>query len=103
MQGRDQIFINMEEISTMLKPEVILVTGAAESIVSEITRLLASINVKQLILLDNAETPMHDLRLEMEDRFPFLNFVPIIDDVWMQSLHDILKYVLPRLDPVTGR
>ena len=88
--GRDQIYINMEEISTMLKPEVILVTGAAGSIGSEITRLLASINVKQLILFDNAETPMHDLRLEMEDRFPFLNFVPIIGDVRMQSRLDFV-------------
>ena len=83
--GRDQILINMDEIAVMLKNEVILVTGAAGSIGSEITRQLASIGVKQLILFDNAETPMHDLRLELEDKQPRLHFVRIIRDVRMNS------------------
>lgn len=94
--GRDQILINMDEIAVMLKNEVILVTGAAGSIGSEITRQLASIGVKQLILFDNAETPMHDLRLELEDKQPRLDFVPIIGDVRMNSR---LEYVFNKYSP----
>lgn len=93
---RDQISINMEEIERMLKQDVILVTGAAGSIGSEITRLLASMDVKQLILFDNAETPMHDLRLEMEDRYPQLNFVPIIGDIRVKSR---LEFVFKKYAP----
>lgn len=93
--GREQISINMDEISSVLKEEVILVTGAAGSIGSEICRLLASIRVKQLILFDNAETPMHDLRLEIQDRYPMQSFVPIIGDVRIKSRLEFVftKYV----------
>ena len=48
---------------------------------SELCRQLATLGVKQLILFDNAETPLHNIRLELEDRFPELNFVPVIGDV----------------------
>ena len=94
--GREQISINMDEISSVLKEEVILVTGAAGSIGSEICRLLASIRVKQLILFDNAETPMHDLRLEIQDRYPMQSFVPIIGDVRIKSR---LEFVFTKYAP----
>ena len=42
---------------------------------------MATFGIRQLILFDNAETPMHEIRLEMEDRFPDLKFVPVIGDV----------------------
>ena len=61
--------------------KVVLVTGAAGSIGSELCRQLATFGIKQLILFDNAETPMHNLRLELEGRFPGLSFVPVIGDV----------------------
>ena len=79
--GRQEIKISMDEIITHFKDKVVLVTGAAGSIGSELCRQLATFGIKQLVLFDNAETPMHNLRLELEQRFPRLDFVPVIGDV----------------------
>ena len=91
--GRQEIKINMEEIIGNFSGKVVMVTGAAGSIGSELCRQLATFGVEQLILFDNAETPLHNIRLELEDRFPELNFVPVIGDVRS----------LPRLDMVFRR
>ena len=79
--GRQEIKINMEEIVNNFKGKEVMVTGAAGSIGSELCRQLASFGIKQLVLFDNAETPMHNLRLELEQRFPHLDFIPVIGDV----------------------
>ena len=79
--GRQEIKISMDEIIANFKDKVVMVTGAAGSIGSELCRQLATFGIKQLVLFDNAETPMHNLRLELEQRFPRLDFVPIIGDV----------------------
>lgn len=79
--GRDEIQLNIEDIKANFGGKVVMVTGAAGSIGSELVRQLATFGVRQLILYDNAETPMHNLRLELEERFPDLDFVPVIGDV----------------------
>lgn len=79
--GREEIRISMDEIRANFKDKVVLVTGAAGSIGSELCRQLASFDVRKIVLYDNAETPMHYIRLELEERFPRLDFVPIIGDV----------------------
>jgi len=79
--GRDEIAISMDKIKERFSGKVVMVTGAAGSIGSELCRQLARIGVKKLILYDNAETPMHNLRLEFDDKFPQLNYVPVIGDV----------------------
>ena len=79
--GRDEIKISMEAIRENFKDKVVMVTGAAGSIGSELCRQLAGFGVKKLILFDNAETPMHNIRLELEEKFPSLTFVPVIGDV----------------------
>ncbi len=86
--GRDEIEINIREIQENFAGKVVMVTGAAGSIGSELCRQLAGFGVKQLVLYDNAETPMHNLRLELEERFPKLDFVPIIGDVRLLSRLD---------------
>ncbi len=78
---RPEIIIDMEEVKSMLRNKTILVTGAAGSIGSEICRQLVKVGASSIILFDSAETPMHNLRLEMEDRFPYQRFTPIIGDV----------------------
>lgn len=85
---RPEIKISMKEIIENFQGKTVMVTGAAGSIGSELTRQLASFGVKELILFDNAETPMHNLRLELEEKFPELSFIPVIGDVRQ----------LPRLD-----
>ena len=79
--GRQEIQISLDEIKSYFKNKVVLVTGAAGSIGSELVRQLATFGVSKLILYDNAETPMHNLRLELEDKFKDLKFVPVIGDV----------------------
>lgn len=78
---REEIKISMEEIIANFKDKTIMVTGAAGSIGSELCRQLATFGIKELVLFDNAETPMHNLRLELEEKFSDLKFVPIIGDV----------------------
>ena len=78
---RQEITINMKEIEDNFHGKTVMVTGAAGSIGSELCRQLAGFGIKELILYDNAETPMHNLRLELEENFPDLKFVPIIGDV----------------------
>ena len=65
--GREEITINMEEIADFLNNKVVMVTGAAGSIGSELCRLVSSFNIKELVLVDNAETPLHNIQLEMID------------------------------------
>jgi FlaA1/EpsC-like NDP-sugar epimerase len=79
--GREEIKISLVAIENNFRGQTVLVTGAAGSIGSELCRQLAGFGVGRLILFDNAETPMHNLRLELEEHFPKLSFVPIIGDV----------------------
>ena len=88
--GRDEIKISMKEIVENFNGKTVMVTGAAGSIGSELCRQLASFGPKKLILFDNGETPMHNLRLELEERYRNLDFIPIIGDVRQE----------PRLDYV---
>lgn len=79
--GRPEIKISMNEIIANFQGKTIMVTGGAGSIGSELCRQLATFGIKELILFDNAETPMHNIRLELEERFPELEFTPVIGDV----------------------
>lgn len=94
--GRDEIEINLDEISELLKDKVILVTGAAGSIGSEICRQLTHFPIKKLICFDSAETPMHNLRLELDEKYPDLKFVPLIGDV---RSPDRVDYVFRKWHP----
>lgn len=86
--GRDEIKISLDEIKKNFKDKVIMVTGAAGSIGSELCRQLAGFGVKKLVLFDNGETPMHNLRLELEEKYPELQYVPIIGDVRLERRLD---------------
>lgn len=79
--GRAEIKISMDEIIANFRDKTVMVTGAAGSIGSELCRQLARFGIRRLIMYDNAETPLHNVRLEFEEKFPTLDFVPIIGDV----------------------
>ena len=91
--GRAEININMNEIESVLSGRTVLVTGAAGSIGSELCRQVAKFDVKRLILFDSAETPMHNIRLELEARFPELEFVPVVGDVRIRERVDMVYRV----------
>lgn len=86
--GRPEIKISLDEIVAAFRGKTILVTGAAGSIGSELCRQLASFGIGQLILFDNSETPMHNIRLELEEKYPDLKFVPVIGDVRLNARLD---------------
>lgn len=67
---RNQINVDLDAISNVLKGKSILITGAAGSIGSEIVKQVAEFGPSQLILVDQAETPLHDIRLMMARKFP---------------------------------
>lgn len=79
--GREEIKISMDKVVDNFNNRVVLVTGAAGSIGSEICRQIASFGPRKLLLFDNGETPMHNLRLELEESYPNLDFLPVIGDV----------------------
>lgn len=67
---RDTIEVNMDAIGSLLKGKKILITGAAGSIGSEMVRQIAIYHPAEMILIDQAETPMHDISLMMSKQFP---------------------------------
>lgn len=67
---REPIIINNEQISSELTGKRILITGAAGSIGSEIVRQALSFNPEMVVLCDQAESPLHEMQLEMEEKFP---------------------------------
>lgn len=67
---RKKIEVDMEAIGKMLKGKRILITGAAGSIGSEMVRQVAKFAPEEVVLIDQAETPMHDIRLMMANQYP---------------------------------
>ena len=94
--GRPEIEISLDEIKANFRGNTVLVTGSAGSIGSELCRQLATFGVKELVLFDNAETPMHNFRLEFEERFPDVPFTPVIGDVRIPAR---LDYVFRKFHP----
>lgn len=82
---RDKIEIDMEAIGKMLRGKCILITGAAGSIGSEIARQVALFRPSHLILTDQAETPMHDVRLFMAQSHRDLHVETIVTSICNQE------------------
>ena len=78
---RPKIDICSDKIEKQLKSKVVLISGAAGSIGSEIVRQVIKYEPKLIILLDQAESPMHTLRLGLEEEFPNQNFCIFLGDV----------------------
>lgn len=83
---RDKIEVDMEAIGNQLRDKVILITGAAGSIGSEIVRQVAKFNPQKMILIDHAETPMHDIRLMMASQFAYISSESIVASITNQEL-----------------
>jgi FlaA1/EpsC-like NDP-sugar epimerase len=88
--GRETITLDLEKIGKGLKGKTILVTGAAGSIGSEIVRQLTKYNSKQLILIDQAETPSFYLNNELKDKFSSCRYHLIIGDVTNEPKMDYI-------------
>lgn len=84
--ARPEINISLNVIAEEVKGKKILVTGAAGSIGSEIVKQLAQFSPTCIICLDQAETPLNDLDIELKKNYPFLNFTSIIGDIRNQKI-----------------
>lgn len=82
---REKIEINLDSVKELLAGRVILITGAAGSIGSEIVRQVAQFNPQRLMLIDQAETPLHDIRLMMAKQWPDLDAQTIVADICMKE------------------
>lgn len=98
--GRDEIKLNMEEISDDLNGKTILVTGAGGSIGSEITRQLMRFSPKKILLLGHGENSIYQIHRELVNTYKEKNteFVPIIADIQdRERLEDIMKLHHPNI------
>lgn len=93
---RDEISIDMESVGTMLQGKRILITGSAGSIGSEMVRQIAKYSPAELILIDSAETPQHDIRLMMAKQFPEIKAETIVTTICSKSrMEHVFKTYLP--------
>ena len=93
---RDEISIDMESVGTMLHGKRILITGSAGSIGSEMVKQIAKYSPAELILIDSAETPQHDIRLMMAKQFPEIKAETIVTTICSKSrMEHIFKTYLP--------
>ncbi|WP_278372125.1 polysaccharide biosynthesis protein [Segatella bryantii] len=82
---RAQIHVDLKSIGLMLQDKKILVTGSAGSIGSEIVRQIAKFKPAELMLIDQAETPQHDIRLMMNHRFPHVKAKTVVTSICNQE------------------
>lgn len=93
---RDEISIDMESVGAMLYGKRILITGSAGSIGSEMVRQIAKYSPAELILIDSAETPQHDIRLMMAKQFPEIKAETIVTTICSKSrMEHVFKTYLP--------
>ncbi|MEO6306139.1 MAG: nucleoside-diphosphate sugar epimerase/dehydratase [Bacteroidia bacterium] len=93
---RDPIKLDDDIINTQLKNKIILITGAAGSIGSELARQCANYSPKKIYLLDQAESPLHELDLEFAEKFKDTAFEVVMADI---RNHERLKHVFNSFKP----
>lgn len=95
---RPPIRINNAHICDDLCGKRILITGAAGSIGSEVVRQVLKYEPQMLILCDQAESPMHEIQLEIEERFPSSNVNIVIADIRnLERMHRVFNDFRPEL------
>lgn len=83
--GREPVHLELPELARDLEGKVVLITGAAGSIGSELARQVALHRPRRLILLDQAESPLYFVELELRERHPSLELVPVVGDILDQA------------------
>ena len=87
---REKIEVDMPSIGRMLESKTILITGAAGSIGSEMVRQIAKFYPKEMILIDQAETPMHDVRLYMATKHPEIKCQTIVGSICNETQMEMI-------------
>ena len=93
---RAEIQVDMEANGAQFRNKVIMITGAAGSIGHELVRQIAVYKPKKLVLIDQAETPMHDVRLEMMQKFPYIDAQTVVTSITkIRHMRSIFKEARP--------
>lgn len=93
---RDEIKVDLESLGKMLKNKCVLITGSAGSIGSEIVRQVADFKPSELVLIDSAETPQHDIRLMMAKQYPNIKAETIVTTICSKTrMENIFKTYHP--------
>ena len=87
---RDEIHVDMDSVGSELKGKCIMITGSAGSIGSEMVRQIADYKPSELVLVDQAETPQHDVRLMMEKMWPDIKTHTIVASICQQEYMDVI-------------
>ena len=94
--SRDEIIVDMESVGRQLGGKRILVTGAAGSIGSEIVRQVAQFKPAAMMLIDQAETPEHDIRLMMKKDYPDVKAQTVVTSICKQ---DRMEAIFSEFEP----
>ena len=93
---REKIEVDMERVGQMLKGRRILITGAAGSIGSEMVRQIVTCGPSELVLVDLAETPMHDLRMFLSNHYPDIKSLTVVANICNPSrMEELFKEFRP--------
>jgi|SRR6056297_3234725 len=93
---REPIILDEKQIKKQILNQVVLVTGAAGSIGSEIVRQLINYNPKKILLYDHAETPLYDIELSLKEKLNFNNYDIIVGSITDQNR---LNFVFEKFHP----
>ncbi|MDF2436842.1 MAG: polysaccharide biosynthesis protein [Bacteroidota bacterium] len=95
---RDAIQLDKENISKQFHGKTILITGAAGSIGSEIVRQVIKFHPKKIVLLDQAESPLYDLELELHDKYKAQEYDVVMGDIRnKERMENVFKTFLPEI------
>jgi FlaA1/EpsC-like NDP-sugar epimerase len=95
---RDPIRLDVSLIEQQLAGKIVLVTGAAGSIGSELSRQILRFRPKKVILLDNAESPLHEIEMELSDKYPPSQFEVVIGDVRnAERMENVFRTLQPQV------
>ena len=94
---RDEIQVDMKSVGEQLTGKCIMITGSAGSIGSEMVRQIAIYNPSELVLIDQAETPQHDIRLMMDNEWPAIKAHTIVASICEQDyMESIFRQYRPQ-------
>lgn len=95
---REPIKLNTGSIQQQLENKIVLITGAAGSIGSELARQCAAFRPKKIYLLDQAESPLHELELEFSDKYKSIPFEVVVADIRnIERLRNVFNTFKPQI------